>query len=318
MTLPPLAAITGGTGFVGLHLIPALARAGFRMRLLVRQPISHPAFASLALETVSGSVQDKTALAALVRDADVVIHAAGLIKAHKRADFLKTNRDGAAALAQATRHYAPQARFLLVSSLAAREPQLSAYAFSKREAERAARQAYESASDQLVVIRPPALYGPWDRETLPLFQASQRAFAPLLSRGKAALLHADDAAGAITALAGSDFRPGCFTLADEQPAGYSMREIFTAASEATGGRPRFFNLPAPLLLAAGIASGLWGRTHRVAPIFTLGKAREILHGDWSVSASELLPRDIYAPRLTLSEGFAQTVAWYRQAGWLRG
>ena len=319
MTSPPLAAITGGTGFVGLHLLPALARSGFRLRLLVRcPPVTHPALAELHFETVQGNLQDKDALAKFVRGADVVIHAAGLIKAHKRADFLKTNRDGADVLARATRQEAPEARFLMVSSLAAREPTLSPYAFSKKAAENAVRQAYANTPEQLGIIRPPAIYGPWDKETLPLFQASLRSLVPLLSTGKAALIHADDAAGAIAALAGSHFHPGCFTLADERPAGYTMHEIFTAASLATGGQPSFFKLPAPLLLAAGVVSGLWGQTRRVPPIFTLGKAREILHPDWSVPPEELLPRDIYAPRLSLAEGFAQTVAWYREVGWLRG
>lgn len=313
---PPLAAITGGTGFVGLHLVPALARSGFRLRLLSRKPPSHPALADLAFETVQGSLQDQSALAELVQDADVVIHAAGLIKAHKRSDFLRTNQDGAAALAQAARARAPQARFLLVSSLAAREPQLSPYAFSKKAAEMVVRQAYGAAPTQLAIIRPPAIYGPWDRETLPLFQATRRHFVPLLSRGKTALIHADDAADALAAMAGASFRPGCFALADERPGGYTMRDIFTTASQTTGGQPVFFNLPAPLLLLAGAVSGLWGKTQRVAPIFTLGKAREILHHDWSVVASELLPRDIYAPRIDLASGFAQTIAWYRQAGWL--
>lgn len=316
MTPAPLAAITGGTGFVGLHLVPALARSGFRLRLLARRPPTHPALAGIAFETVPGALQDEAALAALVKGADVVIHAAGLIKAHSRAAFLKTNQGGTEALAQAARRHAPDARFLLVSSLAAREPSLSPYAFSKREAENAARRAYEHASDQLALIRPPAIYGPWDQETLPLFQASTRRFVPLLSRGKAALIHADDAADALAALAGQGFRAGCFALADAQPEGYSMRDIFTAASQATGGRPYFFQLPGPLLLTAGAASGFWGRTRRVPPIFTLGKAREILHPDWSVPPSERLPEDIHTPRISLKDGFAQTVAWYRQAGWL--
>lgn len=318
MNSRPLAAITGGTGFVGLRLVQTLARSGFRLRLLVRHPASHPALEDIDFETIPGSLQDDSALVELVRGADVVVHAAGLIKAHKRADFLKTNRNGTNALARTARKHAPQARFLLISSLAAREPSLSPYAFSKQAAEQAVLQAYAEAPDQCAILRPPALYGPWDKETLPLFQASLGHLVPLLSKGKAALLHIDDAADAIAAMALDGFRPGCFTLADEHPGGYTMREIFTTASQATGGRPYFFNLPSSLLLAAGAASGLWGKTQRVAPIFTLGKAREILHPDWSVSAAELLPRQIHTPRIALPEGFARTVEWYRKAGWLRG
>lgn len=318
MTSAPLAAITGGTGFVGLHLVPCLARAGFRLRLLTRHAPTHPALANIGFEAVHGDVRDEDSLAKLVRGADIVIHAAGLIKAHSRDEFLQTNQNGTLRLAQTTRREAPDARFMLISSLAAREPQLSPYAFSKKAAENAAQQAYQDAPNQLVVVRPPAIYGSWDKETLALFKASLRPFVPILSTGKAALIAADDAAEAIAALAGPRFRSGCFSLADEHPEGYHMRDILMAASRATGGAPRFFQLPASILRLAGAASGLIGKTQRVAPIFTLGKAREILHPDWSVSPQELLPREIYTPKTSLTEGFAQTVAWYRQAGWLRG
>lgn len=314
----PLAAITGGTGFVGLHLVPALARAGFRLRLLARHPPTHPALQGIPFEVVPGHLHDETALARLVRGADVVIHAAGLIKAHHRAAFLHTNQQGTARLADITRRDAPAARFLLISSLAAREPQLSPYAFSKKAAEDAALAAYRDTPSQIAILRPPAIYGSWDKETLALFKASLRKLVPVLSSGRAALIYADDAAEAITALAGPRFRPGCFALADLHPEGYEMRDILLAASRATGGNPRFFPLPASLLRLAGASSGLLGKTRRVPPIFTLGKAREILHPDWSVSAQELLAREIYTPKTGLEAGFAQTVAWYRQAGWLRG
>ncbi|MDE1883638.1 MAG: NAD(P)-dependent oxidoreductase [Rhodospirillales bacterium] len=318
MNPAPLAAVTGGTGFLGLHLLPALAQAGFRIRLLARRDPSHSAFAGLAFETLRGSLEDETALAALADGADVVVHAAGLIKAHTRAEFLHANQGGAAALARATRRTAPGARFVLISSLAAREPQLSGYAFSKHAAEDAARDIFSDAPAQLAILRPPAIYGPWDRETLALFRASLYPVAPLLGDGIAAVIHAADAAGAIAAMAGETFRPGCFALADEQPQGYALRVLMAEAARATGGRARLAHLPKAMVMAAGFASGVLGGLRRTPPIFTLGKAREILHPDWSVRPDELLPREIYAPRIGLAQGFAETVAWYRQAGWLRG
>ena len=316
MSPKPLVAVTGGTGFLGLHLVPALAQAGFRLRLLARREPVHPAFAGVAFETLPGSLEDDAALVALVEGADVVVHAAGLIKAHNRAAFLRANQGGTAALARITRRVAPDAKFVLISSLAAREPKLSNYAFSKHAAEDAARQ--ELARAQLAIIRPPAIYGPWDRETLTLFQASLYPFAPLLSDGKAALIHAADAAGAITAMAGEKFQPGCFALADDQPEGYSLPTLMQAAACATGGHAKLLRLPKALVLSAGFCSGLLGGFRKTAPIFTLGKAREILHPDWSVHPAELLPREIYTPRIPLARGFAETAAWYRQSGWLRG
>ncbi len=72
------------------------------------------------------------------------------------------------------------------------------------------------------------------------------------------------------------------------------------------------------MILAGFYSELLGKTRQDIPILTRGKAREILHPDWSVPVAELLPREIYTPRIGLRQGFADTVAWYRQAGWLRG
>jgi len=309
------AALTGATGFLGLHLLPALLQADFQVRILARgEPPAGP-WDGLPFETVRGGLEDPDALAELVRDADLVVHAAGLIKARKPAAFFAVNRDGTAALAAATRRVAPKARFLFVSSLAAREPQLSDYAASKRQAEAAAQAAFADAPDQLAILRPPAIYGPWDKETLTLFRATQGRFAPVAGHGRTAVVHVRDAAGAIAALA-QNWRAGQFALADARAEGYAMHELLLAIARATGGRPYLLALPDWLVLAAGHAAGLWKRLTGTVHIFGPGKAREMLFPDWTVSPAELLPAEIFAPRFGLVEGVADTVAWYRQAGWL--
>jgi 2-alkyl-3-oxoalkanoate reductase len=313
--IPRRAALTGATGFLGLHLLPALLRAGFNVRILARRDPNHPAWRGLDFETIRGGLEDPDALAELVRGADLVVHSAGLIKARGDGEFLRVNRDGTVALAAITRREAPQARFLQISSIAAREPGLSDYSFSKHAAELAARVIFADAAEQLAIIRPPAIYGPWDKETLPLFQSTQRRFSAVIGRGKLTVIHASDAADAIIALT-KHWRPGQFTLADDRPQGYRMRELLQAGARATGGTPRLVQLPDPLVLAAGRVTGLLTRISGKTQIFGLGKAREALHPDWSVSPEELLPAEIFTPRFGLAEGFADTVAWYRRAGWL--
>ena len=108
MSRARVVAVTGATGFLGLHLIPALARAGAHIRILARKNPAHPAWAGIAFETVQGNLEDASALERLVTGADAVIHAAGLIKAHSRAEFLRTNQGGSTAIAAATRRYAPR------------------------------------------------------------------------------------------------------------------------------------------------------------------------------------------------------------------
>ena len=315
-------ALTGATGFLGPHLVAALARDGARVRMLARRPANlehwarHELWRGVALDVVPGHLEDMRALERLTTGADAVVHAAGAIKARDRAAFLRTNGDGTRAVAEASRRCAPDARFVAVSSLAAREPQLSDYAASKRAGEAAALAAYGDAPDRLVIVRPPAIYGPGDRETLAIFKAASRAVVPVFGSGRAAIIHVADAAAAIARLALGAGEAGRYSLSDTNPGGYGLAELLSEAGRAVGRTPRFVRIPDGILLAAGTASAWWGRLGGQAPIFTAGKAREMLHPDWSVAAADALPAGIYQAKIGISEGFRQTVAWYRAAGWL--
>ncbi|HEX9461613.1 MAG TPA: epimerase, partial [Alphaproteobacteria bacterium] len=105
-------------------------------------------------------------------------------------------------------------------------------------------------------------------------------------------------------------------LADTNPAGYRLTELLSEAARAVGGDPRFVRVPDGVLLAAGKASTWWGRFRGHTPTFTVGKAREMLHPDWSVAPNEALPPVIYQSKIGISEGFRQTAAWYKTAKWL--
>lgn len=321
MTGTPIVAITGATGFLGLHLVAALAQAGIRPRILARRPPAREFWRGLSFEVVNGSLEDADALERLVTGADSVIHAAGLIKARDRAAFFRTNADGCRLLAGLVRARAPDARLIVVSSLAAREPGLSDYAASKRAGEDAARAVYADVPRHLTVVRPPMIYGPWDRETLTVFKTAARPLVPLVGTGRLAAVHVTDAAAALTALVADRAGQavgGTYALADTRPSGYMMMEILSEAARAMGRTtpPHFLKIPDALLLTAGWLSSRWGALRGTAPIFTAGKAREICHPDWAVSPGDLLPTDLHRPTIDLAEGFRQTVRWYRDTGWL--
>jgi nucleoside-diphosphate-sugar epimerase len=309
-------AVTGATGFLGLHLVAALAREGAQVRILVRRASEHELWRGIPLDVVPGSLEDARALERLAAGAGTIVHVAGLIKARDRAAFLRTNRDGTRAIAQAARLYAPEARFIAISSLAAREPQLSGYAASKHAGEEAARAVYRDALDRLVIVRPPTIYGSWDRETLAIFKAASRPVVPVFGSGRIAFVHVADAAAAIARLALGAGVAGLYALADTNPAGYRLTELLSEAARAVGSDPRFVRVPDGVLLAAGKASTWWGRFRGHTPIFTVGKAREMLHPDWSVAPNEALPPAIYQSKIGISEGFRETATWYKTAKWL--
>jgi nucleoside-diphosphate-sugar epimerase len=283
--------------------------SGWRVRALVRKPADAEALARDGFETILGDLHDPAALTRLTAEAEVTVNCAGLIKARDREAFLAVNRDGAARLASA----AP-GRVVLISSLAAREPRLSDYAASKLAGEEASRVA---AGDRLAIVRPPVIYGPGDRETLTLFRLAGRSLvAPLPARPDArlALAHVDDVAAAIADVIERTLA-GVYAVGGARPAGYAWREIIQSAWRAMGRTAWLAPTPGWALGLAGALSEAAGSLARSPPLFTRGKAREMLHSDWSVAPGEIAP-DAPPARFSLEDGFADAVAWYRAAGWL--
>lgn len=308
-------ALTGATGFIGLHLTRILLASGWAVRVLVRRDPGPQAWGGSAPEVVRGSLDDEAALDALVDGADGVIHLAGLIKATSRAEFLAVNRDGAARTARRTRARSPGAHFLLVSSLAARHPELSDYAMSKRAGEDAAREAF---GGPITVLRPPAVYGPGDRETLAFFQLARRKLVPLLGppAARAAMIHVADLSRLIARLVGEAPRDAVLTACDARADGYGWSEVMGAAARAVGNAsPRFVQAPAALLRTVALV-GDAGRALGTANMLNSQKLRELRHSDWSVSERERATSGDWRPEFDLDSGFADAVAGYRAAGWL--
>jgi nucleoside-diphosphate-sugar epimerase len=309
-------ALTGATGFLGAYVAAALAAKGVKLRILAHRQPSHPLWRGLKVEIIPGSVLDPVACSRLVAGADAVVHAAGLIKTTREAAFTEINVEGTANLAQVVRDAGPNCRFVLISSLVVREPQLSAYAGSKWSGELAARAAFSGMKDRLTILRPPALYGPWDREGLPLFKATSGKYALVFGHGRVVMMHVQDAANAIAEVAMGAAAAGSYALSGPGFAAYSMRELVETAVLAIGGNPRIVTIPAFAVLMAGHISGWLARLRGKPEIFTAGKAREMLHPDWTVKESEALPLSVFRPSIGIREGFQETADWYKNEGWL--
>jgi 2-alkyl-3-oxoalkanoate reductase len=307
-------AVTGATGFVGRHLVAALAGAGWNVRLLMRRDPVVAEWRGLEPQIIAGDLRDAAALEALVDGVDQVVHVAGLIKAARRRAFFDVNVGGSVALAEAMTRRAPAARLLHVSTIAAREPQLSDYAASKRGGEDAVRRIL---GDRATVIRPPAVYGPGDPESLVFFKLASGSRVPLAGPpvARATLIHVADLVSLMTSMLQAP-DGGVWTAADARPGGYTWREVFTEAARAVGNpEAKLFQAPAALLRTVALVGDV-ARLMGSASMLNSLKLRELRHPDWSVPASQWARPAGWTPRFDIASGFADAVAWYRKAGWI--
>jgi nucleoside-diphosphate-sugar epimerase len=311
-----LVAVTGATGFIGAHLVRRLAAAGRPVRILTRRIPADRHFPLPKVEAVIGDLADSTALKRLLTGAGTVIHLAGAVKARSADDFHRANVLGTRAIAEAAARQ-PNCRFIHVSSLAAREPQLSGYALSKSDAELEVGKL--SSGLRWTIIRPPAVYGPGDRETFGFFRSAARGFLPQPGPPDQRISFIDvnelcDFIKVISEAKGGDGQT--IEVDDGAGEGYGWPEIGAAMAAAAGKQLRAIPLPA---FAVHAAAALNAASHRIlggATVFTPGKARELRHSDWIAR----LPGDDvlsgWKPSCLLPEGFAKTMRWYREAGWL--
>ena len=305
-----LVAVTGITGFVGPHLVAALARRGFKLRLLVRRWSPLPSLASVEADMVLGDLGDEPALKRLVEGADVVVHAAGLIKARRPSEFMAVNRDGTALLSA----LAPDARFLLLSSLAAREPQLSPYAASKRAAE----EVVAGRSGPWLTIRAPAVYGPGDRETLAYFRSVAGGLAPRprMADARLSLIHVADLADAVALAVENPPPASTYEIDDGKDGGYTYLDMARLAGEAVGRRAWSLAIPRPVMAVLARVNATRNALGGSVQILTPPKVNEIFHRDWTARDRRLAEALGFAPRYDLARGFRETILWYRQQGWL--
>ncbi|MCB1843200.1 MAG: SDR family NAD(P)-dependent oxidoreductase [Halioglobus sp.] len=282
----PLVAVTGATGFIGTALCQRLLAAGFAVRALARSEARSRHLVAAGVEVVTGDLNDGASLLRLLADSDYLVHAAGAVRGNSQQDFDRVNVAGTAAVLQALDAQARPPRLLLVSSLAAREPRLSWYARSKAASEALVRER----TPEGLILRPPAVYGPGDREMLPVFRAMARGFAPVPGQVEArlSLVHVSDLTQAIVACLRSPRTSGqTLTLCDGKQAGYSWLELAAAAEQVFGRRVRLWRVPGVLLDAiAGSNSALAAISGR-APMLTPPKLRELRHPDWVVDNDEI-------------------------------
>ncbi len=260
------------------------------------------------VQWLPGHLGDRNALDALMDGVDAVVHCAGAVRGATRHAFDEVNAAGAGRVAEAAVRLVRTPRFLLMSSLAARVPELSHYAASKWRGERAVMAA--AGAMRWTVLRPAAVFGPGDRELLPLFRCIERGFAPRPAGapGRFSLIYVDDLATAVVRWLAADTGYGTtFELDDGRPGGYDWDTVASLAGRVlhAGVPARSVPIPVPLLSLVAAANLAGARLFGYAPMLTPGKLREITHPDWLCDSHAFMLATGWQPAFGLESGLAR-------------
>ena len=292
--------VTGGTGFVGRHLLRIAVADGHDVRALTRSPQPEQP----GVTWIAGDLAHPGDLCA---GADAVIHLAGVINARDRAGFDTGNVAGTATILAAAAA-ADIGHFVHVSSLAARQPGLSAYGASKAAAEA----VIKASPLPWSMVRPPGVYGPGDRETLLLFQLAKRGLGVVPARGRVSMIEVGDLARALLAVAAAPARRRVDEVSDGAPVSHG--ELARALGVAVGRTVRPIRLPPGALRAGATLDTILAWQRGTLPRLSFDRARYLAHPDWTAHGDNL--SGLWTPQVLLANGLATTAAWYRAAGWL--
>ena len=299
--------ITGATGFIGSVLAKRLRSPEWHIRALVRSASYYKRPKDIAAEWITGDLENVESLEQLVAGADAIVHCAGAVRGAVQGDFDRVNIDGVAQLVKVAAKQNPTPRFLLISSLAAREPQLSYYAASKLKGEEAL--ATYSGDMFWGILRPPAVYGPGDREMRPLFQWMFRGIAPLIGsdKNRVSLLYVEDLVKAIVCwLDNSKHSQRFYELHDGHQNGYSWQEIIDTVERLRGKSIFKASIPVSLVNMLASVNLMLAHVFSGSPILTPGKVRELTHANWVADNNLLSSETGWVPHVSLEEGLRQT------------
>ncbi len=327
--------VTGGTGFVGSHLVDALLSRSDEVTCLVRNPAKAERIFSHDKQPkiVVGDLNDLEALARGCERVDAVFHVAGLTAARNQAEFFAVNGNATRTLASVANDTAPNLqRFVYVSSMAAAGPStkgtplreqaatrpVSDYGWSKLAGEEAVR----ASGLPWTIVRPPTVYGPRDTEILKLFKFAKLGICIFFGDGsqELSLVYITDLVDAlIRSLSPATEQKVFFAC---HPEIWTTRafatEIYRALKGGKTGRPRPLTLAVPGTLARGIlwTTGTVAALLRRPTLLNADKANELLAEAWTCSSQAIMEATGWQPTTGLAAGLRQTADWYKNAKWL--
>jgi dihydroflavonol-4-reductase len=319
------ALLTGGSGFIGSHLVPLLLDRGAEVTALVRDPDKTPELRGKNIRLLRG---DLFSIPRLPTGIDIVFHLAGRTRSLNSAGYYTVNQGGTASLFRALAGSGGRPRVIVLSSLAAAGPSdgrnpvretdtphpVTAYGRSKLLGEQEALKFRETFG--VIIVRASAIYGPGDRDFLEYFRVIKKGILPVASRQKeASLCYVKDLTEALWLCAQKELPSGeIFNIAAPPP--NTWEEVGQAAARAMGEKITKLTVPMGLIYAASLLYELRSRLTGNILLFNRDKYRDLLQPGWVADTEKAVSQLSFRPRYTLESGMRETLSWYKERGWL--
>ena len=322
--------VTGSNGFIGSRLVEELLQRGDKVRCLVRKTSNLRWLEGFDVEFVYGELLDEPSLVPAVRGIEYVFHLAGVTKARSQEGYFLGNYQGTVNLLRAcVNHGTDNQKFVFVSSLAAAGPApstiplteddssrpISYYGQAKLAAEKA---VLKMAKDRPVtIIRPPAVYGPRDTDVYKIFRYIHRGVKPVLGGGDrlTSFVHVDDLVRGILLCAASPQANGrIFYICNDTT--YDWKTIADEIARYMKKRTITVYVPTAFFDLVALFSELCVKFTSKPPLLNKQKVMEMKQLYWICDNSRAKTELGFSPQLSLSDGIAETVEWYRVNGWL--
>jgi nucleoside-diphosphate-sugar epimerase len=319
------ALVTGATGFIGSHLVEELIKKGYDVTCLVRKTSNLRWIEGLEVTLLQGDCEDEDSLAHLPPDFNYIFHLAGLTKAQRDEDFFCVNVKGTENLLRVVSAKGEKVRrFIHLSSLAAAGPSrngtplretseakpVSSYGKSKLESEGAMMRYRDRIP--VTIVRPPAVYGPRDRDFYVLFKLLRKGFYPYWGKCYYSLLYVDDLIrGLVMAAEEKEAEGGMYFLSDGKV--YSNEDIVNEISSVLGTRIVKMRIPKPFM---AVLVGITERLGKGSSIINRDKLKELNYVHWTCDSSKAAEDFKFVPKVTIKEGIKWTADWYRIHQWL--
>lgn len=322
--------ITGATGFVGSHVAERLVTDGHKVRALVRGTSDLKWLRGLEIETIKGNMLDTASLKDAMEGIEAIVHIAGVTASNTKQGFIDGNINATKGLLEAAKLYAPNLqRFIHISSQTAGGPSpegfirtedtpstpFTTYGKTKLASEEAVIEYFDVFPG--VILRLPVIYGPRDSAVHTFFQTVAKGIKPLIgfTDKYVNLLHVKDITESISlALTKDAAKNRLYHIGSVEHKNW--RELSDIAARIMGKRGLFVKIPhSVVMVIAGLAE-IASKFKKKPSVLNWEKRNDITESRWMMDTSRATNELGFIPKVSVEDGFRDTIEWYKKEGWL--